>query len=145
MLTPEDQAQITLRMLAAPGSVWSLTGEQLRQLQGAYVYQHARETEEPGRSLYVGVKSAQGERPFSPDHHALGLRCDVLPTDTLHIYPMPTPGIAQGFEKIVLATFPGERNQQRYHANAWTRFSPIEPLQLDDTWNNERAGLESAL
>jgi hypothetical protein len=132
VLTENDQVRMVSELTRLG---WRLTGQQMRELQGAYVYVLWRGP----RILYVGVKTSGSERPFDPEHHRVGLETDVQADDELMIYPMPTAAVARWAEKVLIARYAGERNHQRNYVGTWSQFPAEEPEV------SERAGLALAL
>lgn len=104
---------------------WTLTGTQLKTLQGPYVYQLIRDPNtETSRTLYVGVKTGEDARPFNPNHHRLGNNGhddDVCWTDQLVIYPMPSAEVAMWAEAMMISMLTPE----------WNRRRPLVPLVPD--------------
>lgn len=149
MLGLEDQLSL-VETLTRGG--WSMTAAQMRTLQGSYVYVLWRGAE----MLYIGVKSAAGERPFNPDHHVLGgpwPRCSnawpedaerTQPGDELAIYPMPTPAVARWAEQVMLNRWRGRWNRRGGSEVVLEALEAGEARRLGG-FKNERAGLELVL
>jgi len=148
VLTPDDQFALAMGLCRCDETI-KLTGVQLRQLQGPYVYELTRQIEDDRwTTLYIGVKSAQGERPFNPEHHAIGKSSAVQPTDVLYIYPMPTANVANWAEKVFLARTETAWNQQRRYSDTWRQFPPeCDPASvwLGEPTDERNEGLEMAL
>jgi hypothetical protein len=84
---------------------FDLTGWQALALQGSYVYEVWRKTDQGAEPVYVGVKTGQGERPFNPGHHVLGKGFEWQDGDTLTIFPIDSPEIARWVEKVHISAF----------------------------------------